>query len=104
MPRKKLALASAETKSTYKSMCHPPHLPVTSTRNSILEGSCVVNRDSEWTSRAKLFEKEWENKNPRETYALLEQYGGKMKGCSPVFNTANGVAVGEATLLTLTDF
>ncbi|KAK6765049.1 hypothetical protein RB195_025111 [Necator americanus] len=39
-----------------------------------------------------------EDKNPRKPFALLEQYGGKMKRCSPVLNTASGVAVGEATL------
>ncbi|KAK6733225.1 hypothetical protein RB195_017153 [Necator americanus] len=44
------------------------------------------------------FEKAWEDRNPRKAYALLKQYSGKMKRCSPVLNTANGVAVGEATL------
>ncbi|KAK6763907.1 hypothetical protein RB195_024298 [Necator americanus] len=44
------------------------------------------------------FEKAWEDTNPRKAYALLKQYSGKMKRCSPVLNTANGVAVGEATL------
>ncbi|KAK6760911.1 hypothetical protein RB195_022107 [Necator americanus] len=29
------------------------------------------NRGSEWTSRAKEFEKAWEDKNPRKAYALL---------------------------------
>ncbi|KAK6734263.1 hypothetical protein RB195_017814 [Necator americanus] len=41
------------------------------------------------------FEKAWEDRNPRKAYALLSS---KMKRCSPVLNTANGVAVGEATL------
>ncbi|KAK6754740.1 hypothetical protein RB195_013618 [Necator americanus] len=44
------------------------------------------------------FEKAWEDRNPRKAYALLKEYSGKMKRCSPVLNTANGVAVGEATL------
>ncbi|KAK6744472.1 hypothetical protein RB195_011279 [Necator americanus] len=44
------------------------------------------------------FEKAWEDRNPRKTYALLKQYSCKTKRCSPVLNTANGVAVGEATL------
>ncbi|KAK6744474.1 hypothetical protein RB195_011280 [Necator americanus] len=56
------------------------------------------DRDNKWTSRAMEFEKAWEDKNPRKAYALLKQYSGKMKRCSPVLNTANGVAVGEATL------
>ncbi|KAK6735936.1 hypothetical protein RB195_018910 [Necator americanus] len=45
------------------------------------------------------FEKAWEDRNPRKAYALLKQYSGKMKRCSHVLNTANGVAVGEANLL-----
>ncbi|KAK6763113.1 hypothetical protein RB195_023718 [Necator americanus] len=44
------------------------------------------------------FEKAWEDRNPRKAYALLKQYSGKMKRCSHVLNTANGAAVGEATL------
>ncbi|KAK6765050.1 hypothetical protein RB195_025111 [Necator americanus] len=46
----------------------------------------------------ELFGTGQEDKNPRKPFALLEQYGGKMKRCSPVLNTASGVAVGEATL------
>ncbi|KAK6757022.1 hypothetical protein RB195_015074 [Necator americanus] len=49
-------------------------------------------------SRAMEFGKAWEDRNPRKTYALLKQYSGQMKRCSPVLNTANGVAVGETTL------
>ncbi|KAK6744443.1 hypothetical protein RB195_011261 [Necator americanus] len=48
------------------------------------------DRDNEWTSRAMEFEKAWEDRNPRKVYALLKQYSGKMKRCSPVLNTANG--------------
>ncbi|KAK6762235.1 hypothetical protein RB195_023086 [Necator americanus] len=44
------------------------------------------------------FEKAWKDRNPRKAYALVKQYSGKMKRSSPVLNTANGVAVGEATL------
>ncbi|KAK6750878.1 hypothetical protein RB195_002693 [Necator americanus] len=54
--------------------------------------------DNEWMSRAMEFEKAWEHRNPRKVYALLKQYMGKMKRCSSVLNTANGVAVGEATV------
>ncbi|KAK6755795.1 hypothetical protein RB195_014282 [Necator americanus] len=54
------------------------------------------DRENEWTSRAKELEKAWEDKNTRK--ALLRQYSGKMKRCSPVLNTADGVAVGDATL------
>ncbi|KAK6735679.1 hypothetical protein RB195_018732 [Necator americanus] len=72
---------------------------VTSTTKSVLEGSCVDNcNKTEWTSRAMEFEKAWEDRNPRKAYAPLKQYSGKMKICSPVLNTANGGAVGEATL------
>ncbi|KAK6763441.1 hypothetical protein RB195_023947 [Necator americanus] len=78
LPRKKFAFAPAETKSTYNSL--------------------QQDRDNEWTSRAIEFEKEWEDRNTRKAYALLKQYSGKMKRFSPVLNTANGVAVGEATL------
>ncbi|KAK6732052.1 hypothetical protein RB195_016431 [Necator americanus] len=56
------------------------------------------DRDNEWTSGAKEFEKAWVDKNPRKVYALLRQFSGKMKRCSPVFKTANGVAVGEVIL------
>ncbi|KAK6755844.1 hypothetical protein RB195_014310 [Necator americanus] len=70
---------------------------VTSTKKSVLEGP-RQDRDNEWTSRAMEFEKAWEDRNPRKAYALLKQYSGKMKKCSPFLNTANGVAVGEATL------
>ncbi|KAK6748901.1 hypothetical protein RB195_001493 [Necator americanus] len=56
------------------------------------------DRDNEWTSRAVKFEKAWEDSNPRKAYALIKQYSGKMKRCSHVLSTANGVAVGEATL------
>ncbi|KAK6726553.1 hypothetical protein RB195_004715 [Necator americanus] len=44
------------------------------------------------------FEKAWEDRNLWKAYALLKQYSGKMKRCSPVLNTANGVPVGETTL------
>ncbi|KAK6761377.1 hypothetical protein RB195_022439 [Necator americanus] len=56
------------------------------------------DRDNEYTSRAKEFEKARKDKNPRKAYALLKKYGGKMKRYSPVLNTASGKAVGEATL------
>ncbi|KAK6758850.1 hypothetical protein RB195_016215 [Necator americanus] len=73
---------------------------VISTRKSVLEGSCFVNcnktaitsgRQERWSLRNG-------DRNPRKAYALLKQYSGKMKRCPSVLNTANGVAVGEATL------
>ncbi|KAK6763982.1 hypothetical protein RB195_024351 [Necator americanus] len=83
LSRKKFAFASAKTKSTY---------------NSKLRRQLQQDRDNEWTSRAMEFEKAWEDKNPLKAYGLLRQYSSKMKRCSSVLNTANGVAVGEATL------
>ncbi|KAK6734773.1 hypothetical protein RB195_018143 [Necator americanus] len=50
------------------------------------------------------FGKAWEHQNPRKACALLKQYCDKMKRCSPVLNSANGVAVGEATLPIWRDF
>ncbi|KAK6742905.1 hypothetical protein RB195_010273 [Necator americanus] len=98
---KKFAFASAETKSTYNSVCvarstgdfNQEKRPRRKLRCQLQQ-----DRDNEWASTAMEFEKAWEDKNPRKTYALLKQCSGKMKRCSPVLNTANGVAVGEATL------
>ncbi|KAK6763946.1 hypothetical protein RB195_024328 [Necator americanus] len=56
------------------------------------------DRDKKLTSRWKDHEKAWEDKNPRQGYASLEQYSGKMKRRSQVLNTTNEVAVGEPTL------
>ncbi|KAK6729062.1 hypothetical protein RB195_006236 [Necator americanus] len=101
LPRKKFAFASAETKSMYI-----PVFVALSTDDFNREKRLTrklrlqpqQDRDNEWTSRAKEFEKAWEDKNnPRKAYALLKQYSDKMKRCSPVLNTANRVAVGEAT-------
>ncbi|KAK6755918.1 hypothetical protein RB195_014358 [Necator americanus] len=39
------------------------------------------------------FEKELEDKDPRKAYASPKQCGGRMERCSPVLNTANGMAV-----------
>ncbi|KAK6755937.1 hypothetical protein RB195_014369 [Necator americanus] len=66
---------------------------------------CQLQEDSDnkWTAGAKEFEKVWEDMNPRKSYALLKQYSGNMKRCSPVLNIANGVAVGKATLSTWRD-
>ncbi|KAK6729233.1 hypothetical protein RB195_006338 [Necator americanus] len=87
LPRKKFAFASAETKSNSL---------ITILRK--LRRQLQQDLDNEWSSRAMEFEKAWEERNPRKAYALLKQYSGKMKRCSHVLNTANGVAVGEATL------
>ncbi|KAK6763411.1 hypothetical protein RB195_023927 [Necator americanus] len=101
LPRKKFAFASAETKSTYNSVC------VARSAGDFNQGKRLrrklrrqlqQDRDNEWTSRAMEFEKAWEDRNPRKAYALLKQYSGKRKRCSSVLNTANGVAVGEAIL------
>ncbi|KAK6762918.1 hypothetical protein RB195_023575 [Necator americanus] len=101
LPRKKFALASAETKSTYNSVCVARSASDFNQEKRLrrkVRRQLQQDRDNEWTSRAMEFEKAWEDRNPRKAYALLKQYSGKMKRCSPVLNTANGVAVGEATL------
>ncbi|KAK6757664.1 hypothetical protein RB195_015463 [Necator americanus] len=101
LPRKKFAFASAETKSTYNSVCVARSAGDFNQEKRLrrkLRRQLQQNRDNEWTSRAMEFEKAWEDRNRRKAYALLKQYSGKMKRCSPVLNTANGVAVGEATL------
>ncbi|KAK6729566.1 hypothetical protein RB195_006547 [Necator americanus] len=101
LPRKKFAFASAETKSTYNSVCVARSAGDFNQEKRLrrkLRRQLQQDRDNEWTSRAMKFEKAWEDKNPRKAYALLKQYSGKMKRCSPVLNTANGEAVGEATL------
>ncbi|KAK6765269.1 hypothetical protein RB195_025268 [Necator americanus] len=98
LPRKKFAFASVETKSTYNSVCVAGDFNQEKRLRRKLRRQLQQDRDNEWTSRAMEFEKAWEDRNPRKAYALLKQYSGKMKRCSPVLNTANGVAVGEATL------
>ncbi|KAK6734129.1 hypothetical protein RB195_017730 [Necator americanus] len=101
LPRKKFAFASAETKSTYNSVCVARSAGDFNQEKRLrrkLRRQLQQDGDNEWTSRAMEFEKAWEDRNPRKAYALLKQYSGKMKRCSPVLNTANGVAVGEATL------
>ncbi|KAK6755500.1 hypothetical protein RB195_014083 [Necator americanus] len=101
LPRKKFAFASAETKSTYNSVCVARSAGDFNQEKRLrrkLRRQLQQDPDNEWTSRAVEFEKVWEDRNPRKAYALLKQYSGKMKRCSPVLNTANGVAVGETTL------
>ena len=101
LPRKKFAFASAETKSTYNSVCVARSAGDFNQEKRLrrkLRRQLQQDRDNEWTSRAMEFEKAWEDRNPRKAYALLKQYSGKMKRCSHVLNTANGVAVGGATL------
>ncbi|KAK6737183.1 hypothetical protein RB195_019712 [Necator americanus] len=75
LPREKFALASAGTKSTYTSTV------ITSGRQE----RWILKRRARTGTLGK-------------PNALLKQYSGKMKRCPPVLNTANGVAVGEATL------
>ncbi|KAK6744134.1 hypothetical protein RB195_011068 [Necator americanus] len=90
LPRKKFAFASAETESTYNSVCVARSAGDFIQEKRLrrkLRRQLQQDRDNEWTSRAMEFEK-----------ALLKQYSGKMKRCSLVLNTANGVAVGEVTL------
>ncbi|KAK6738004.1 hypothetical protein RB195_020224 [Necator americanus] len=101
LPRKKFAFASAETKSRYNSVCVSRSAGDFNQEKRLrrkLRRQLQQDRDNEWTSRAMEFEKAWEDRNPRKAYALLKQYRVKMKRCYPVLNTANGVAVGEATL------
>ncbi|KAK6741453.1 hypothetical protein RB195_009360 [Necator americanus] len=101
LPRKRFAFASAETKSTYNYVCVARSAgdfnQVKSSRRK-LRRQLQQDRDNERTSRAMEFEKAWEDRNSRKAYALLKQHSGKMKRCFPVLNTANEVAVGEATL------
>ncbi|KAK6736431.1 hypothetical protein RB195_019237 [Necator americanus] len=101
LQRKKFAFASVETKSTYNSVCVARSAGDFNQETRLrrkLRRQLQQDRDNEWTSRAMEFEKAWEDRNPRKAHALLKQYSGKMKRCSPVLNTANGVAIGEATL------
>ncbi|KAK6736618.1 hypothetical protein RB195_019361 [Necator americanus] len=101
LPRKKFAFASEETKSTYNSVCVARSAGEFNQEKRLrrkLRRQLQQGRGNEWTSRAMEFEKAWEDRNPRKAYALLKQYSGKMKRCSPVLNTANVVAVSEATL------
>ncbi|KAK6760337.1 hypothetical protein RB195_021710 [Necator americanus] len=96
-----VAFASAETKSTYNSVFVARSAGDFNQEKRLrrkLRCQLQQDRDNEWTSRAMEFEKAWEDRNPRKAYALLKQYSGKMKRCSHVLSTANGVAVGEATL------
>ncbi|KAK6763780.1 hypothetical protein RB195_024202 [Necator americanus] len=101
LPRKKFAFASAETKSTYNSVCATRSAGDFNQEKRLrrqLRRQLQQHRDNEWTSRAMELEKAWEDKNPRKAFALLKQCSGKMKRCSPILNTANGVAVCETTL------
>ncbi|KAK6761806.1 hypothetical protein RB195_022769 [Necator americanus] len=101
LPRKKFAFASAETKSTYNSVCVACNAGDFNQEKRLrrkLHRQLQQDRNNEWTSRAMEFEKVWKDRNPRKAYALLKQYSSKMKRCSPVLNTASGVAIGEATL------
>ncbi|KAK6735871.1 hypothetical protein RB195_018869 [Necator americanus] len=101
LPRKKFAFPSSETKSIYNYVCVARCAGDFNQEKRLgrkLHRQLQQDRDNEWMSRAMEFEKTWEDRNPRKAYALLKQYSGKMKKCSPILNTANGVAVGEATL------
>ncbi|KAK6760578.1 hypothetical protein RB195_021877 [Necator americanus] len=103
LPWKKLVFASAETNPTYNSVCVVRSAGDFNQEKRLrrkLRRQLQQDRDNGWTSRAMEFEKAWEDRNPRKAYALLKQCSGKMKICPviyPVLNTANGVAVGEAT-------
>ncbi|KAK6764199.1 hypothetical protein RB195_024497 [Necator americanus] len=101
LPRKKFAFASAETKSTYNSVCIARSAGDFNQEKRLrrkLRRQLQQDRGNEWTSTAMEFEKAWEDRNPQKAYALLKQYSGKVKRCSHVLNTVNGVAAGEATL------
>ncbi|KAK6765176.1 hypothetical protein RB195_025209 [Necator americanus] len=100
-PRKTFAFASTETISMYNSVCVARNTGNFSPEKGLrkrLRRQLKRVRENEWTSRAKEFEKAWEDKNPRKAYTLLMQYSCKMKRSSPVLNTANGDAVGETNL------
>ncbi|KAK6741581.1 hypothetical protein RB195_009446 [Necator americanus] len=101
LPRKKFVFASAETKSTYNSVCvarSAGDFNQEKRHRRKLHRQLQQDRDNEWTSRAMKFEKVWKDRNLWKAYALLKQCTGKIKKCFPVLNTANGVAVGEAIL------
>ncbi|KAK6729695.1 hypothetical protein RB195_006629 [Necator americanus] len=101
LPRKKFVFASAETKSTYNSAFFARSTGDFNQEKRLrkkLRRQLQQDCDNEPTSKAKEFGEAWEDKNPQNAYALLKQYSGKMKRCSHVLNTANGMADGEATL------
>ncbi|KAK6762566.1 hypothetical protein RB195_023334 [Necator americanus] len=84
IPPKKFAFASAETKSTYNSVCVARTTGDFSQENHLkrrLRRQLKRDGGNQGTSRAKKFEKAWESKNSRKAYALLKQYTDKMKRC-----------------------
>ncbi|KAK6733277.1 hypothetical protein RB195_017182 [Necator americanus] len=92
LSRKKFAFAFAETKSIYNSVFVKHSAGDFNQEKRLrikLRRQLQQDHDNEWTSRAMEFEKAWEDRNPRNAYALLKQYSGRMKRCSPVLNTAN---------------
>ncbi|KAK6730104.1 hypothetical protein RB195_006892 [Necator americanus] len=56
------------------------------------------DREDEWKSGVKKFEKAWEEKNPQKAYPSRKQYSGKIKRCSPALKTDNEPAIDETTL------
>ncbi|KAK6758226.1 hypothetical protein RB195_015819 [Necator americanus] len=75
MPRKKFAFASAETRSTYNSVCVARSAGDFNQEKRLrrkLRRQPQQDRDNEWTSRAMEFEEAWEDRNPRKAYALLK--------------------------------
>ncbi|KAK6764715.1 hypothetical protein RB195_024880 [Necator americanus] len=87
LPLKKFAFASAETKSMYNSVCVARSTGDFNQDMRLrrkLRRQLQQDRDNEWTSGTKEFEKAWEDKNPRKAYVLLKQYSGKIKICCPV--------------------
>ncbi|KAK6729046.1 hypothetical protein RB195_006227 [Necator americanus] len=84
LPRKKFAFGSAETTSTYNSVCVARSAGDFNQEKRLRRKvRRQQDRDNEWTSRAMEFEKAWEGRNPRKAYALLKQYSGKMKRSCP---------------------
>ncbi|KAK6735976.1 hypothetical protein RB195_018940 [Necator americanus] len=82
LPWKKFAFASAETKSTYNSVCVARcagDFNQEKRLRSKLRRQLQQDRHNEWTSKVTEFEKAWEDRNPRKAYALPKQYCGKMK-------------------------
>ncbi|KAK6764572.1 hypothetical protein RB195_024771 [Necator americanus] len=76
-PRKKFAFASAETVSMYSSACVARTTGDFSQEKRLRRGlrrQLKRDRENEWTSRAKEFEKACEDKNPKKAHALLKQF------------------------------
>ncbi|KAK6727727.1 hypothetical protein RB195_005419 [Necator americanus] len=89
-------------RSTYNSVCVARITSDLNQKKRLRRKWCPQpkrDRQKEWTSRAKKFERAFEDMNPKKSSALLRQYSGKMERRSPLLNTVNGVVLGEPTFL-----